>query len=127
MPKSAYIKALREPIHFLWERRNNAKKELAAEFRSVSARGLDFSSGEIRYDHVIPLNYAMADILEAPELDINALQDILESKVVACLLTRDEDETLNRAGLKSKMPEGWEKSGIFARYEHVGIQVEPNN
>ncbi len=53
MPSSCYAKALREPVHFLWERRQGSKIR-AATFRSKDAIGLSFGSGLLVYDHAVP-------------------------------------------------------------------------
>ena len=40
------------------------------------------------------------------------------------VVTKDEDISLNRAGLRSTMPKDWEGEDPWARYTAVGIQVE---
>ena len=126
MPKSAYSKALREPIHFLWEKRNGSKKEDAATYRSINARGLSFGDNKLRYDHAIPYKYAMNEILDCKNLDSEKLKHILESKIFACLITIEEDDLLNKAGYRSKMPKDWNGQDPLARYNAVGIKVELN-
>jgi hypothetical protein len=49
MPSSCYSKALREPIHFLWERRSGARQR-AARFRSRATEGLRYGKGEVVHD-----------------------------------------------------------------------------
>jgi len=108
MPASGYGKALREPIHFLWEKRNGTSKEAAAKYRSLNAIGLKFGQDELRYDHAIPFSYVMKEILEVEDLSLNVLQEILEEKIVVCLITKEEDKKLKKLGLNSKMPENWD-------------------
>lgn len=38
------------------------------------------------------------------------------------VITSDEDAPLNREGLRSQMPIGWDFDDVFARYRAVGIE-----
>ena len=126
MPASGYAKALREPIHFLWEKRNGTSKAAAAKYRSLKAKGLRFGGGQLRYDHAIPFGYVMKEILEAEELDLDVLRKILEEKIVICLITKEEDARLKMLGLNSKMPETWDGEDPLARYKAAKIKIEEN-
>ena len=61
MPVSCYAKALREPIHFLWERRSGTKIH-SAKYRSKAATGLRFGKGELVYDHAVPFRYLQDEL-----------------------------------------------------------------
>ncbi|OJF68551.1 hypothetical protein BK026_06975 [Alteromonas sp. V450] len=50
MPSAAYSKALREPIHFLWEVKDGPKFKVA-KYWSQNAVGLVNGNNEIVYDH----------------------------------------------------------------------------
>src|SRR5215475_3817990 len=57
MPASAYTKALREPIHYLWERRSGRSKDNCAQFRSRDAVGRNRRDSRLCYDHAVPFKY----------------------------------------------------------------------
>jgi hypothetical protein len=77
-------------------------------------------------DHVIPHVIILEKLLALNPVSIEGITEIIERYYMICTITRDENKMLNDAGLKSKMPEGWEDGGAirrFARYEHVGIEI----
>ena len=55
MPATAYTKALREPIYFLWECRDALTKEQRPKYRSRQSLGIRFGGGSLVYDHAVPL------------------------------------------------------------------------
>jgi hypothetical protein len=77
-------------------------------------------------DHVIPHVIILEKLLALNPVSIEGITDIIDRYYMICTITRDENKKLNDAGLKSKMPVGWEDVGVirrFARYEHVGIEI----
>jgi hypothetical protein len=125
MPASAYTKALREPIHFLWERRLGTKSQ-SAQFRSVKSQGINFGTDEIRYDHAIPFSFIQQKLLTAEHLTISDLKEILQRFIVVCIITKEEDQLLNSMGLTRKMPENWDGKNPLARYEAAKIELVNN-
>jgi len=127
MPSSAYTKALREPIYFLWACRFGSNKISRAQFRSKAAIGLKYGKRELVGDHAIPFGYQQAALLELPEVSTDAVRRILDSNFgVGVLITSQENERLNRAKLKNKMPADWDRVEVLARYKAVGIEVVEN-
>ena len=59
MPLAGYTKALREPIHLLWERRSGRSKDACVHFRSKAAVGLQRGAGTLLYDHAISRGIAL--------------------------------------------------------------------
>lgn len=58
--------------------------------------------------------------LSAPtEEDVRHVLDLC----VGVVVTVEEDRALNAAGMRSRMPEGWDRRDVFARYRAVGIEV----
>ena len=92
-------------------------------YHSVAAHGLNRS--EVVYEHAVPHGFVMGKLLALGSLDDESIMAVLRRFYVICVITRDEDKQLNRAGLRSKMPDGWceKTSSVFARYEVVGIKV----
>ena len=58
-----------------------------------------------------------------------SIMGVLSKFYIICRITKEQDKQLNAAGLRSKMPMGWneDEDSVFARYEAVGISVvRPN-
>ena len=124
MPASCYTKALREPIHFLWERRLGSKRR-AAQYRSVAAGEKLPSSVGLVYDHAVPLVYLQEQLLELSRPTADSVKAVLESSSGAVWITQEEDRRLAAAGFQRSMPPDWDGVDPFARYRAVGIEV-PN-
>jgi hypothetical protein len=125
MPPSCYSKALREPVFFLWERRQGSKAS-AARFRSVTARGLTFGRGLLVYDHAIPFKYIRDELLALDPVTPATVRDTLTRFNTAVLITKAEDVMLTEHGYRNTMPEDWDGIDPLARYKAVGIQLEEN-
>ena len=99
MPSACYSKALRAPVHFLWERRDGKKvKEHAARFRSKAAAGMHLGGGMLVYDHAMPFNILEAELLRLPEVTVYTVHDILSRYDTVVIITKEEDGRLNRLG-----------------------------
>lgn len=125
MPATAYSKALREPIHFLWERRAGSKAA-AAQYLSRSAVSLSFGDRKLVYDHAVPFVYLQRNLLALEVVDESSIRVLLEQFNLIALITKDEDQLLNSAGLNRRMPKGWDGNDPLARYKEVGIEIIPN-
>jgi len=126
MPVSAYTKALREPIHFLWERRRGSKLQ-SPQFRSKAAAGLKFQNGQLVYDHAVPFRYLQEELLSLHQPSTNKIAEVLNRFETTVLITKDEDNQLNAAGFNRKMPPDWNGEDPLARYKAVGIEIVPND
>lgn len=127
MPSSCYAKALREPVHFLWEKRSGSKIQ-AAKYRSKKAVNLKFGDGNLIYDHAIPFCILQKKLLDLQSVSNDTVLSVLKKHDTICLITKEEDAILNTAGYKSSMPILWENQGhdSLARYKAVGIELIDN-
>ncbi len=125
MPISCYTKALREPVYFLWESYGRNKSQ-AAKYCSASYLQTHGGGKDRIYDHAIPFKIVQSSLLRLDAPDPDSVRQILESQLVACLITKEEDKLLTSLGLRSRMPEGSDESNCLARYELAGIKVVPN-
>ena len=126
MPSSCYSKALREPIHFLWERRVGPKSRVA-KLRSRAAIGLRAGRGELVYDHAIPFSYLQEELLSLTSVTDRAVAEILKKFETIVLITKAENARLNAAGYAHKMPQNWNKSDPLARYKALDIELVENS
>jgi len=54
-----------------------------------------------------------------------AVAQLLKEVDVFALVTREEDERLNAAGLRFRVPEDWDCKNPLALYRAAGVAVEP--
>lgn len=125
MPVSAYTKALREPVYFLWEAYGRTKAA-AAEFRSKAAAGLRHGANEIEYDHAVPFGRLQAELLALRPATTDAVAGILRKFSLRVLITKAEHRRLGELKLGRAMPADWDEIDPFARYRSAGIELEPN-
>jgi hypothetical protein len=86
--------------------------------------------GETKFtrDHYLPKNLLKKILLDLSNPDATSIKRIMETYGDVCVITRDEDRSLNKAGLKRGMPTGWQTGDDrFARYKEVGIEVWEND
>jgi hypothetical protein len=126
MPVSSYSKALREPVHFLWERGDGRTKERCAAFRSKASVGLRFGKGDLIYDHAVPFTYLQKELLGLAEVTRDSVRDVLMKHCVVVIVTKAENERLNQAGLGRRMPADSDSTDTLARYAALGIDLVPN-
>jgi hypothetical protein len=125
MPASCYSKTIREPIHFLWERRAGTKIR-CAKFRSKAATGLRFGRGELVYDHAVPFRYLQDELLSLAPVTEQAITQALDKFGTIVLITKAENARLNAAGYSSKMPQDWDGADPLARYKALDIELIEN-
>ncbi len=94
---------------------------------SVEARGL--ARKHIIYEHVVPHSIVMDRLLSLNQPTNDELLSVIRKFFIICTITREEDKRLNAAGLRSKMPEGWndKSDSVYARYDAVGISIIERN
>ncbi|WP_157954206.1 hypothetical protein [Saccharospirillum mangrovi] len=125
MPVSAYSKALREPIHFLWERRFGSK-EKCATYRSKAAIGISLKNRQLIYDHSIPFRYLQKALLAIESPSLLQIETVLEKYGCTALITINEDFQLKASGFNHRMPHDWDGIDPLARYRSVRIELLKN-
>ena len=76
-------------------------------------------------DHAIPVSVLRDILFEEQPRTIEEVRSFMLRYYCFGIITEEEDAELNRAGLRSRMPDGWTpKDGPFARYEKVGIVAQ---
>jgi hypothetical protein len=84
---------------------------------------------QFRRDHFFPKNIFKELLFSMNNRDPNEVRQFMEKYGEICVITIQEDARLNAAGLRGRMPQGWqiEDGNIFARYQSVGINVWIND
>lgn len=77
---------------------------------------------DLRHEHSVPRRLLIAMLLELSAPTEDDVRRVLNLRV-GVVVTFEEDRALNAAGLRSRMPDGWEGRDVFARYRAVGIEV----
>ena len=85
----------------------------------------------LRFEHVIPAKVYLERLKELylETKGFNAEESLEQFKkyreqVAVCIITKDEDDALNKAGLRESMPDNWNwGDDIFARYTNTNIMI----
>ena len=81
------------------------------------------SKNVFKYEHVIPAAIVLKKLLASDRRSETVHRILSESGFVAVLL-KEQDQLLNSAGLRAKMPDGWEwGDDPLERYRVVGIEL----
>ena len=62
-------------------------------------------------------------LLDFNSPSLQTIKGILLDYSVITLITKSEDNKLNRVGLRSKMPQDWDGKNPLARYASVEIEI----
>ena len=117
---------LKTAIHQYWQNKTlglhgqSQKKNIP---RSKAAIGTSLSECEV--EHVVPQMEIVNMLMEMNPLSKSEVEKILLNYFRVLLVTKEEHQRLNASGLRSKMPQYWNKKDVWARYNAVGI--EPAN
>jgi len=79
----------------------------------------------LRLEHVVPQMWFVNQLMDRDTIDKEEIRELLEKYFNVLLVTKEEDVKLTKAGLRSKMPEGWDGKDPWARHKKVGIERAP--
>ena len=81
------------------------------------------SKNVFKYEHVIPAAIVLKKLL-ASDRKPHTVRHLLRESGFVTVVLKDEDQLLNHAGLKAKMPDDWTWGGDpMSRYRAVGIEL----
>jgi hypothetical protein len=91
-----------------------------------SVKSKELQRKDVVHEHVVPHSFIMNKLLSLEELTDENIMSVLQKFYIICKISKDEDKRLNRAGLRSQMPEDWDEKNdsVYARYEQVGILID---
>ena len=89
----------------------------------TSEEAVDLSRSEVRHDHVVPHSWVMNRLLALDSLNDASILKVLRKYFFICVISKREDMLLNSAGLRKKMPDGWDPDlgDVFERYRVAGL------
>lgn len=111
---------LKTALDHHWQRKTLRLAQKARIPRSKAALKLPLS--ECVVEHVVPKMAIVNRLMDMEPLTTTAIKELLTSRFMVMLVTREEHARLNASGLRSIMPADWDGSDIFARYAAVGIE-----
>ena len=88
-------------------------------------KGLKSRKNGFTFEHPIPSNRISQEIINNRN-DLSMVEHILKWSDYIVVLTKEEDDSIKKAGLQSKMPNNWNffEDDIFARYKYSDILKE---
>jgi hypothetical protein len=112
---------LKTALDHHWQRKTLRLGQKGRIPRSKAALNLPLS--ECVVEHVVPKMAIVNRLMDMEPLTTTAIKELLTSRFMLMLVTREEHARLNASGLRSIMPADWDGSDIFARYAAVGIEL----
>lgn len=93
---------------------------------TAAARTLcGFARERLMKDHAVPVAVLRDMLFDGQLQSIDEVRAFLLRHYRFGIITEEQDSSLNRAGLRSRMPDGWTvNDSPFARYEKVGIVAQ---
>jgi hypothetical protein len=77
---------------------------------------------DLRHEHSVPRRVLIGLLLGEPAPSDEDVRRILDL-CVGAVVTVEEDQALNAAGLRAKMPSEWDGQDVFARYRAAGVEL----
>lgn len=99
-------------------------KHQGCKYWSSAALQSGLPNKHLVHEHIVPKKVIVDSLMNEVERTPEKIYEFLERFCIGVVVTKDEDISLNRAGLRSTMPKDWEGEDPWARYTAVGIQVE---
>ncbi|MBI2151907.1 hypothetical protein HYU21_04235 [Candidatus Woesearchaeota archaeon] len=116
----------------LWLSLFNKNKYSCAQyisFKALDKLNRNFKK-ELVFEHVVPKRLYIQEECENKaknnELTETFICDLLSKYWIICTITREENDLLNKSGLKDKMPFNWDKENVFARYDTISLKYQLN-
>ena len=98
-------------------------KHVGCKYWSVAAKATGSRRDGLIHEHLVPRAVVREKIFGLRNPTQQAVRRTLQTWCVGVVVTKTEDERLNKAGLRSSMPKDWDKRDKWARYKAVGIAI----
>lgn len=87
--------------------------------RLCHADGRPRASRTVIKEHVVPIGTSIDNLLKESTMTETCLKDLLDTAATICIISCGENELLNRAHLKTRMP----ASERWSRYDHPQVRI----
>jgi len=98
-------------------------KHKGCKFWSEKAHASNLETKHLIHEHLVPRKVITHKLFNDIPHSKQEISDFLSDFCVGVVVTKDEDNMLNMAELKSSMPDDWDNKDAWARYKKVGIKV----
>jgi hypothetical protein len=89
---------------------------------SKEARLLRDSRRELTHEHAVPRRVIIHHLLGLENPEEAVVGEVLHRFCVAVVITKEQDKRLNDAGLRQRMPVGWDGADVWARYRTIAVE-----
>lgn len=96
-------------------------KHRGCPYWSKKALEGDRNPKKLIHEHAIPKKMLIGWLMNMKSPSPEDINSLLSKYCIGVVVTKPEDQALNAAGLRSEMPDDWNKKNPWARYEAVGI------
>jgi len=100
-----------------------ALNELEKDSLLVSKAVIKNPGEKTIHEHTFPFRLLRDKLMNLENVNFESVSNVLEKFHVVTKITYEEDQRLKRHGLNNNMPEDWDRTNPFARYEAVGISI----
>lgn len=106
---------------WVWSEFNG--KHQGCKFWSEKALSSGLQNKHLIHEHLVPRKVLMNKLFSEVIPDKQNIFEFLDTYCVGVVVTKDEDNMLNKIGLRSEMPSDWDNKDPWARYKKVAIKV----
>ena len=127
------LKPLRELVGFYWEHPRLTQPRVRSKYPTSSLWSADARASyradpkkcRLVMEHSQPVGLVLRNLVEGTTTTANEIAEILRSSLgVFVVVSRAEDQSINAAGFRQRMPQGWKPGDDpMARYRAAGLDV----
>lgn len=112
-------------ITWIWSEFNG--KHQGCKYWSEKAINSGLTNKELIHEHIVPRKVMISALMNMENPTPDKIFNYLKKYCIGVVVTKEEDIRLNKAGLRSKMPNSWNEDDPWERYNLVGIKVIYND
>jgi hypothetical protein len=92
---------------------------------SMAAKAAGVKPKGLVHEHLVPRKIVRHKLFSIAKPTAVAIHRVLNRWCVGIVITKEEDQELNRLGLNASMPKDWNGHDRWARYTEAGIAIAP--
>jgi hypothetical protein len=113
--------AVLSEVTWVWSEFNG--KYVGCKYWSKAAWRLRGGDEKLVHEHLVPKKEIIGQLVQLKNPSPESVREVLERFCIGVVVTAEEDQRLNKLGLRAKMPEGWDGQDPWARYVVAKIKV----
>lgn len=108
-------------LHQYWQNKEMRMHSTSHREKIPKSRAAKKAKDKCQVEHVVPLKVIVDLLLELKNPTKHKVGSLLKKYYRVKLVTKEEHQRLSALGLRSKMPENWDRSDPCARYKVANI------